>query len=248
MPDYVAIRPTTSQSEEWAIVESKGTNKSFKSLTVCPRPWRNQVRNVDLFLSEMPLVPHRYLVVATRVNPNAKTPATRALHVRAWNSAEKSQAIDGQAAVEIASAHLFGLFKNLGLWHNARAVAFAPWRRNSIDLRRWPIPSDNLNELAIKELEGNELGIQQVPGGRFFVISSEFGEIQVELSRPLLDLASTLREATELTTAMKALRKADGEIDDWTHSTEQLADHGRERILSYGARIHFPSRFPFKDE
>lgn len=113
MPDYLALRPTSSVQPEsrWALVESKGTRRSLTQLSTCPDFWAAQVRSARISVHAVEVTSPRHLVVATRVNPNGWTNKSRRLQTRAWNrSQQESTALLPDAAVEIAAAHLFGLF------------------------------------------------------------------------------------------------------------------------------------------
>lgn len=130
-PDYLAIRPSKSNSAtfEWAAVESKGTARSLASLGTCPTSWYNQAHNVSVFANGTRLNIHRHLVVATRSCTDGLRPSTRSIQVRAWNSADETVVEPPLiAAVEVATAHLFGLCRNLGLTENARMLGSAVWR------------------------------------------------------------------------------------------------------------------------
>ena len=51
-PDYVALRSTAACQPggqfDWAVAESKGTQRSLASLNNCPPSWANQARNIIL--------------------------------------------------------------------------------------------------------------------------------------------------------------------------------------------------------
>jgi hypothetical protein len=126
-PDYIAIRPRRVTGRRgWAAVEAKGTDQALGSplKSRCPASWRRQAWNIRVTLHGAPIRVPRHLVVATRINPNAKKKATRCLQLRGWNSADTlPPEPPAPLVVEVAAAHLFGLCVNLGLWWNARAIA-----------------------------------------------------------------------------------------------------------------------------
>jgi hypothetical protein len=130
-PDYVALRPAGAlqgtAAYEWAIIESKGTQANLASAEKCPAGWYEQAHNVVITVDDSPIAIPRHLVVATRVNPNAARPRTRRIQLRAWNHTENSaqSRVSRNAAVDIAAAHVFGLFRNLRLRDNARAIALS---------------------------------------------------------------------------------------------------------------------------
>src|SRR5437879_585386 len=39
-PDYIGLRPLKSGPPEWAVVESKGTDRSINNLSSCPTEWK----------------------------------------------------------------------------------------------------------------------------------------------------------------------------------------------------------------
>jgi len=77
---------------EWAVAEAKGTKMSLKSTSSCPTEWSNQARNVVIKVNGTEIDIPRHVVVATRVNPNAKRDRARRLQVRTWNRAVTPQA------------------------------------------------------------------------------------------------------------------------------------------------------------
>ena len=184
-PDYIALRSGSATGDlDCAIAEAKGTQDTLRSL--CPAPWRVQVRNVQLHLDSKPLPIPRHIVIATRVNPNATLPKTRRLQVRAWNSSEARTRGSNQsdAAVEIAAAHLFGFFRNLRLYQNARAIALAPWRRESWQAaqRRNPDSPATVRLLSSAAADLRELaqpGEPASPGNVVRSIETHLGSVDI---------------------------------------------------------------------
>lgn len=141
-PDYVALRSTGGGTYDWAVAESKGTKVYLGSKTNCPRHWANQARNVVLYVNDGLISIPRHFVIATRVNPNASRASTRRIQLRAWNHREQLDAVAGTlppgACADIASAHLFGLFRGLGLRENAIAIALSVQARSEVRQSRSP--------------------------------------------------------------------------------------------------------------
>src|SRR5262249_43986509 len=148
---------------DWAVAESKGTRRSLTSLRKCPAKWYDQARNIELWFRGRPLTINRHLVVATRVNPNGWRPTTRRIQIRAWNStSEPDSLLPFEALLDVAAAHLFGLFRNLRLHENAQAIAWAPWRRQygmvAESHEPDPVPGDLLDRATgeLRELRSDQ--------------------------------------------------------------------------------------------
>ena len=124
-PDYIAVRRGLS-GYEWAAVEAKGTASAIANWSRPPGAWAAQVRNIELEHLGHTVPLSRHLVVATRVNPNAKREATRKVQIRAWNSARAvSQPLESSAHVHVVLAHLIGVLSNLNLAESALALALS---------------------------------------------------------------------------------------------------------------------------
>jgi hypothetical protein len=129
-PDYIALRlipgAQSAGAYEWAVAEAKGVADQLSGKTACPTDWYNQAHNVTVTVNGAKVTVPRHLVIATRVNPNAMKAETRRLQIRAWNRKEErsvEQGLPPKAAVDIASAHLFGMFRALRLRENALCKA-----------------------------------------------------------------------------------------------------------------------------
>ena len=86
------------------------------------------------------------LVVATRVNPSAKTDRKRTLRVRVWNSRQNGSELPPGSIEGILRAHYFGTTAALSLWSDARKLAeVASWR--SILSGRYPAFFEGLSHL-----------------------------------------------------------------------------------------------------
>jgi hypothetical protein len=251
-PDYVALRSTAARSQkrpyEWAVIEGKGTQFSLTQMHVCPTDWSNQVRNVVIAVSGSRIAIPRHIVVATRVNPNAVNQTTRRLQVRAWNRSDEPEkpALPSQGAVEIAAAHLFGLFRGLHLRQNALAIALSVQARSEI---RQGHLFNSIREGAHQASESAEEELRQrtietpnekVFGTAMVSLETELGPIRIELSEPLLMLARKLRQTADYDEAITVLREADAQLDRWQLATSE--DDGKT-ILPFGAVVFSPREF-----
>ena len=126
-PDYLCARP--AENPEWhpelAFVESKGTLKALANRQICPSSWREQAQNGLVEFNGVPCDVARHLVVATRVNPNAKRPMTRRLKIRAWNSEAPVRPPNPGVVLEVARAHYAGILRNIGLLQSELALKSA---------------------------------------------------------------------------------------------------------------------------
>jgi hypothetical protein len=127
-PDLLAVRPLDGGGYELASVEVKGVRSLGPKPSALQR-WQRQSKNIYLEYDGQPVLIARYIVVATRVNPSGED-KTRRLQVRTWNHAvtHAESHAGNLAALEIATAHLYGLCRNVWLPASARALADAPWR------------------------------------------------------------------------------------------------------------------------
>jgi hypothetical protein len=191
-PDYVAARPSSGGNPEFAIVESKGTSISLSNLVVCPTDWARQVRNAIAKVNNLPFPIPRYLVVATRCNPNAIRDRSRRLQTRAWNSQTTASPDSRDMLVELMAAHYSGLCRNLALWANFRSLQLATLSRAI----RNSVSSNLLVELgqeADQEFEKN--GDWQSSGHRdgYFAIETDLGTIQIQVSTHAISILRLLR-------------------------------------------------------
>lgn len=259
-PDYVALRPATAgqqgQSYEWAVVESKGTSAYLGGPKSCPIPWYKQVRNVVITVDGAEVRAPRHLVIATRVNPNAKRPETRRIQVRAWNSTDVATpaALPGGSAVEIVAAHLFGLFASLGLREAARATALAVQRRVetapeglSAFARQ---QSKTLWEAADRELEEplpehpkNATPDPDESHGRTVTIETVVGPVNVEIAAPVVTLARKLWRSEDRDAAADVLEHTDAQLDEWEHARRTAPRKRNSVILPFGVEVRLPDDF-----
>lgn len=97
-------------------------------------------------------------MVATRVHPGGANLRTRRLQLRAWNRTDEVQEsnLPSEAAVEIAAANLFGLFRGLRLRANANAIAFSVQARTERREQRLQ-ESSRINAARLANLADDEL-------------------------------------------------------------------------------------------
>ena len=253
-PDYLALRQTDS-TDDWAVVEAKGTKVSLENRLNCPTDWYNQARNVILTINGNQITPSRNVVVATRVNPNAVNELTRQIQIRAWNSTDDSSdtAFPPEASVDIAAAHMYGFFRNLRLLDVAHAIALSTETRFEVRRSADQRQSSNQERLSrlSEALDNAEIELQQHT--RFddqpevsqssTVVSFDAvpGLISFELAEPLLELARSLVRSSNYDAAYEAMVEADSGLNGWEHQV-RLEDSD-DVILPFGVRVRIPSEF-----
>ncbi|HET9280723.1 MAG TPA: hypothetical protein VFR24_02065 [Candidatus Angelobacter sp.] len=256
-PDYLALRPTTSGgSYDWAVAEAKGTSMSLTSAASCPSEWSTQVRNVTVTVNGTELEIPRHVVIATRVNPNAKRARARRLQVRAWNRTVNTKAsLSSEAAVDIAAAHLFGFFRGAYLRENAMAIAFSVHMRAasrqgklSADIKTDAQRAADLAEEEISERSGRLRNQGNVPGSTIVELDTESGPIRIELAEPLIALSRRLRQSETIDSAAAALHDADLRLNAWEKSREPVKKERGIAVLPFGAEVHFPHGFDPRDQ
>jgi hypothetical protein len=255
-PDYLALRSTGARQEgqpyEWAIAEAKGTHICLTGLKDCPIDWYNQARNVRVRVNGSPIPIPRHLVLATRVNPNAVYPRTRRLQVRAWNSTDDSTypSLPLEAAVDIAAAHLFGLFRNLRLRESARAIALsvqtraeARYRHSGDVIRR---QAEGIWERADDELREHSRSRDEQAGRPTSAVASietDLGSINVEIAEPVIKFARSLWIAENANVAAAALQEADAQPDEWEIARKAVPREHNTIILPFGVQVQLPREF-----
>jgi hypothetical protein len=256
-PDYLALRPASSGgSYEWAVAEAKGTKISLKSTSSCPTEWSNQVRNVVVKVNGAEIEIPRHLVIATRVNPNAKRAWARRLQVRAWNRTVTVEAgLSSEAAVDIAAAHLFGFFRGAHLRENATAIALsvqmrAASREGKLNpkIRADAQRAADLAEQEISERGGRLSSQANVPGSTILQLDTDSGPIRIELAEPLIAFSRTLRQSETVESAAAALHEVDSRLNAWEKSRERDRTDRDMAVLPFGAQLHFPHGFDPRDE
>jgi hypothetical protein len=191
-PDYIAIRRLSNGLEEFAIVESKGISNSLSGMHICPTNWANQVRNAIVKVNGSPVVIPRYVVVATRCNPNALREGSRRLQIRGWNSGATTLSENQDMLIEVVSAHYSGLCRNLGLWRNLSALSLAVEVRNTKN-REASLQLNKIAQEADAELEkiGDWRAVGE--GSAYFLIETDLGRLYVEVTKHALSIMRAIR-------------------------------------------------------
>ena len=255
-PDYLALRPVPATRPdriyEWAVAEAKGTRRCLTNLQTCPLAWSNQARNLVVRVAGSTLTIPRHLVIATRVNPNAANAPTRRIQLRAWNRKKKTEEmhLPSELAIEIASAHLFGLFEGLGLRENARAVALSVQARADRRAGRvQPSTRDDAerqSKLADDELRPYTRKRELVAGIQIAAeipIQSAPGTIRVDLADPLITLARKLSQTEDPDAVAAALRQVDSQLDVWQTSRRSATRDAGRVVLPSGVELLLPREF-----
>jgi hypothetical protein len=266
-PDYLALRPPAAGSQgqlyDWVVAESKGTNAYLGGSKACPAGWYKQARNVVITVDGSPVTIPRHLVIATRVNPNAKRPQTRRIQVRAWNSTDEARPVrlPGRVAVEIVAAHLFGLFGSLGLRETARATALSVQRRVETDHRIVPalgsVQSEALWHAADREITADQVldehSKNETPGlhelaGRTVTFETALGAIGVEIAPPILSLARKLWRSQDRDAAADILEHTEAQLDEWLHTRRATAHERKAISLPFGVEVQLPDDFEHRGD
>jgi hypothetical protein len=214
----------------------------------CPLDWASQAHNISAEVNGRPIAINRHLVVATRVNPNARTPKARCLQVRAWNSS-RQETVDNfgsGAAADVASACLFALFRNLGLIENARAITEAVQLRRRRAAVNWI--EDNEYEsfetnMALAERAQMTVPVEgKIDGPRVRRLAMEHGEIQVQLSSALLKVADVLIGSKTSEEADEGLFRASEGLGPWIKVADRLHTDDSE-ARDAAIRVVFPQRY-----
>lgn len=243
-PDYLGLRRSSSArgAYEWVVAEAKGTRNCLTNRRTCPTAWAGQVRNIVVTVNGVSINVPRYLVVATRVNPNAASLQTRRLQVRAWNHAEEQSHLPPDAIIDVVAAHLFGLFAALGLPENARAVALGRMRPAAIS-KESADTAENRSRRAEAELQ-QRMRIrdpdQPTLSARTLSFDTQYGPVAVEIAEALIGLARKIQGSNELD-LMAALAETDLKLDAWEKGRRQAANERPDLVvLPYGVEIRLP--------
>jgi hypothetical protein len=247
-PDYLAIKMDPSGSISLAIAEAKGTKINLNNMHLCPPNWKNQAHNIEILVNGNLQKIARYIVVATRVNPNAINKSTRRIQIRAWNSSENTteQKLLQYLAVDVVSAHLFGLFRNLGLRENARAIAdsvHTRYEHTSIITDYHRRNAEILRKRADFELETRSTSwkANNDPDTPIVInTDNELGQITFEISGATISLAKKLSLALNLDQAAEALYDSRERILRWWKSQDKLVETAV--VLNSGVLVRFPER------
>jgi len=255
-PDYLALRSTAQAfgPYEWAVVEAKGTQACLTNTRACPTAWASQARSVVVTVNGVRIAIPRHLVVATRVNPNAAYPSTRRIQVRAWNRRDEPEEsrVPSEAMVDIAAAHLFGMFRGLRLRDNALAMAVSVQARTEARMgnvsESTRVHANNISERAEIELRERTQRTTQPDGRMATVISvdTELGAISVEVAEPVISLARSFRRAEAPDIAAAALREADAQLDAWEASRRTATRQRGNVVLPFGVEVRLSSDFELR--
>jgi hypothetical protein len=236
---------------QWAVAEAKGTQKSLTSAKACPIAWTNQSRNVVLSINGSRITIPRHLVIATRVNPNAASPFARRIQVRAWNRSNPPEQplLSHDAAIEIVSAHLFGLFRGMGLLENALAIALSVQARSKTwNQGLFGTPEDiiaGVSDRAETELfrrtRGSDAQTKDA-GVRALSLETQLGPVEIDIAEPVLKLARHLR-GVETADAATVLQEVDAQLDAWEKSRREAKSDEGTVVMPFGVELHLPRRF-----
>ncbi|MEX1027858.1 MAG: hypothetical protein WD049_07610 [Candidatus Paceibacterota bacterium] len=243
-PDYIAIRPWHG-AVDWAVVEAKGTRKPLASQTVCPSDWYKQVRNIEVRFNDAIVNVTRYLVVATRVNPNAVQMPTRRLCLRAWNSTDSQTdaPLQPSSAAEIARAHLFGFLRNIGKRELARKLTFnAQIRDEETDDEAIQGQLDTSAPAELKAMVEEEGQLLQELESDLF-LRTELGDVVITIESATIRFIKGLIRAVTPIELTDALLTADAERDHWTEEQANTETPENVVTLPFGVRLTFPPSF-----
>ena len=228
-PDYIAARFRSPGGIDFALVESKGSSRSLKSLTSCPTNWFNQVRNAVVKFKGLPIPIPRNIVVGTRCNPNAVRKKTRRLQVRAWNSHRNETFFNEEMLIEIVSAHYAALLRNLGLNNNLRALELAAeirLRPTSKLKQQFDQAADMAGAELEQKMEGTVSGIEDA----HVLIEAEFGIVKVQVSKHVIYLTQALRSAVLDPEHFSIINKYFIAIRKWY--SDQIREHQYKKNIS----------------
>jgi hypothetical protein len=248
-PDYLAIRPVDAAGKiEWAIAEAKGTSWALKNMSPCPPSWHQQVRNLNVVVNGTSITVPRHLVVATRVNPNAKRPLTRCLQIRAWNSDETQHrpGLPAEAAADIASAHLFGVFRNIGMHKSARALAVSVGARTEVrtgtgDRRALREELHHFDREAEDEVRGFAQDANRTDERPSVTVrlNTGFGDVAVEIDQATTSMAAELSRCLEPEEAAQVFRDSRQRFGRWEDRMHR-SDSDDAVAFASGVRVRFP--------
>lgn len=249
-PDYVAIRFMSAHpdplslpaaqfwaSAEVAIAESKGTSSRLTKVATCRKEWKQQVENCDLEVDGVPFAPHRRLVVATRVNPNAAKAKTRKIQIRAWNSAQAQEAPNTVVALEIINACLYGVARELQLEGTAAALARAPWRRRP-EATASPDPFVDSQPLEqARRSSGGELQELAASPVRSVRSGSVNARFMIGAGGALINLMRNLSAAENVNVAADAVLRSELELRRWDAEAGYFEQPRRSRASRMGLEL-----------
>ena len=195
-PDFIAVKLTKPKTPEFCVAEAKGTSDQLSSQVKCKPIWRLQVQNVRATYDGKPLHIARHLVVASRVNPNAKEAATRRVQLRAWNSNVGVSDESSLAFIPIVTMHLAGLYNNFGFPSIANQLVESLQARDSTE-----------------QLFQGDLDFLDVP--QEFPLTRVRRTYKVTISQAARNLTTALLTSTSTEAASEAIRAAEVELRRW---------------------------------
>jgi hypothetical protein len=194
----------------------------------------------------------RYLVIATRANPNALSPFARRIQVRAWNRSDPTEKpfLTDDGVVEIVSAHLFGLFKGIGLAENALAIALSVQRRRKTwDYDLFNAPEDVIDRVSdraekklFRRTRRSDLETEDSDARALF-LETQFGPVEIDIAEPVLKLAHHLRRVETPEAAASVRQEIDSQLDAWEESRTEAKSSEDRVIMPYGVELRLPRRF-----
>lgn len=240
LPDYLALRPNPvgqgTYGYDWAVAEAKGSSSSLTNMDAAPSAWSNQVRNVIVTANGQAVTIPRHLVICTRVHPNAKREQTRRIQLRCWNrKSTEGDKIPTAAAADVAAAHLFGLFRGLGMPGSASALALSvrvraakrDGRSNKFLTGELEKASNiALGEIRERSISGSTETLIRLP--------TESGNVEIGLATPLLDLVLKLYQSHTDDDVAVAMQIADDQLDRWEVKRRGDQDSSRFAVLKSG--------------
>jgi hypothetical protein len=75
------------------------------------------------------------------------------------------------------------------------------------------------------------------------LIETEFGPIEIDLSKPLLTLARNICLAETPEAAEEVLRQPDSQLDDWEPLRRTATSESGGVVLPFGVELRIPSEF-----
>lgn len=222
-PDFIVSRPSRStQGYELALAESKGTSSQLRT-KACDDEWLAQARNAIVTMKaggRVVRIP-RHLVIATRVNPNAKGDLTRALQIRAWEATAPAavEPAPEPVLIDLVGAHMHGVLQNAELYSAAEAVSDAVAtplaegvRKRSEAVRR-STAEQARGELDSLPAEATTRGASRRRVRRREIALPE-GRGLIEIDDALIELARTYASEPDPERLRAAIARADARLDE----------------------------------
>jgi hypothetical protein len=238
LPDYLVCRLAASGTYEYGFVESKGTDRNVRALNSALPKWIDQVNSADLEYQMKQMSVARRLIVATRINPKAKTDEGRAIVVRAWNRDDHEQSDDPIRFALFLAEHYAGLCRRLGLYDHAEAMVQAGNRIAPPPEESQPGGAHRRSERAERALKSKLLALSYEPNNWIDLGNVEGRPVRHGTERHVHFLLGDRVFEAALTTAaldiMQALDSGDvnrvaGTAYDTLRQTREWMDYYRDR-------------------